>query len=267
MNKRITIKDIAREAGVSTATVSYIINDRKDQNISEETKNKVLQVINLFNYKPNVIAKSLRSFNDVKYIAIYFNDSNKILYQAEILRFCEILSKRFETSNFELVIPKKDYKKLDNVDAILSLNNTKDDFHQIGILNFIPLIAIDTIIDDDIFFSVTTDYAKLKEIGDEKFKDNYCFICLKPKDDEICEEILKIFEKVQFIEGVADLQNINSNNIFTINKTINDIIIANFPDKEVFFHREFAHRKCDVIVKCIQQSLSHIKYDQHKFKV
>lgn len=38
--KQITIDDIAREAGVSTATVSYIVNDRKDVKISEETRKR-----------------------------------------------------------------------------------------------------------------------------------------------------------------------------------------------------------------------------------
>lgn len=271
MNKRITIKDIAREAGVSTATVSYIINDRKDQSISEETRNKVLQVINLFNYKPNVIAKSLRSFNDVKYIAIYFSDSNKILYQAEILRFCEILAKRFEAANFELVIPSKDYRKLDNVDAILSFNNTKEDFHKIGILNFIPLIAVDTIIDDPIFFSVNTDYAKLKNIADDNLgNDDYCFVCLKPRDDEVCKQITSNFKNVLFIESVADLADINGlkdQKLFLINKTINDYADVATPNKQVFYYREFAHTKCDTIVKCISQSISHEQYDQHQFKI
>ena len=42
--KQVTIDDIAREAGVSTATVSYIVNDRKDVKISDETRKKVLQI-------------------------------------------------------------------------------------------------------------------------------------------------------------------------------------------------------------------------------
>ncbi|MCD3499311.1 LacI family DNA-binding transcriptional regulator [Streptococcus equi subsp. equi] len=41
------------------ATVSYVINNREDQKISPETRNKVLQMINLLNYRPNQAAKSL----------------------------------------------------------------------------------------------------------------------------------------------------------------------------------------------------------------
>jgi len=54
----ITIKDIAREAGVSTATVSYVINDSKP--VMPEKRQRILDVIAKTNYQPNRVAKSLR---------------------------------------------------------------------------------------------------------------------------------------------------------------------------------------------------------------
>ena len=56
---RITIKDIAREAGVSTATVSYVINGTKP--VAPEKRQRVLDVIARTNYHPNQVAKSLRT--------------------------------------------------------------------------------------------------------------------------------------------------------------------------------------------------------------
>lgn len=55
---KITIKEIAKEAGVSIATVSMIINN-KDKTITEATRLRVLDVVNKYNYIPNAMAGSL----------------------------------------------------------------------------------------------------------------------------------------------------------------------------------------------------------------
>ena len=45
--KKVTIKDIADACGVSTATVSYVVNGREDQRISPETRKRVLHEVHL----------------------------------------------------------------------------------------------------------------------------------------------------------------------------------------------------------------------------
>lgn len=52
-----TIKEVAQLAGVSTATVSRIINGKGEA--SPETINKVLKIVQELNYRPNSVAKSL----------------------------------------------------------------------------------------------------------------------------------------------------------------------------------------------------------------
>jgi LacI family transcriptional regulator len=53
------IKDVAREAGVSTATVSHVINSTRF--VTDETRDKVLRAIKKCNYYPNAHARSLAS--------------------------------------------------------------------------------------------------------------------------------------------------------------------------------------------------------------
>jgi len=55
----ITIKDIAREAGVSPSTVSRVLSNH--ERISEETKRKVRDIMIKLNYHPNIMAQSLVS--------------------------------------------------------------------------------------------------------------------------------------------------------------------------------------------------------------
>ena len=66
MQKNITIKDIAREAGVSIALVSFVMNNRLEADgkqkyrVSETTKERILEVARRFNYQPSSAARMLR---------------------------------------------------------------------------------------------------------------------------------------------------------------------------------------------------------------
>jgi LacI family transcriptional regulator len=53
----VTLKDIAQCAGVTSATVSMVINNKP--NISDATRKKVLKIVKELNYYPNVIARGL----------------------------------------------------------------------------------------------------------------------------------------------------------------------------------------------------------------
>ena len=57
---KITAKDIAREAGVSEATVSIILNNKAGHyRISEKTRQKVLEIAERYEFTCNPIAVSL----------------------------------------------------------------------------------------------------------------------------------------------------------------------------------------------------------------
>jgi LacI family transcriptional regulator len=56
-NGQVTIKQVAREAGVSSQTVSRVVNNRPD--VSPETRQKTQLIIDQLGYQPNAIARSL----------------------------------------------------------------------------------------------------------------------------------------------------------------------------------------------------------------
>jgi LacI family transcriptional regulator len=84
-----TIKDIAKKAGVSIATVSYVLNS--DPRIKKETANKVLLVAEEMNYLASGIARSLQKSKTNNVLVLVHNFSGPI-YQ-------EILEKIHKTLN------------------------------------------------------------------------------------------------------------------------------------------------------------------------
>lgn len=61
MKKKVSIKDVALKAGVSTALVSYVLNDRHTNRINKLTAEKIKSAAKELNYRPNSIAQSLKA--------------------------------------------------------------------------------------------------------------------------------------------------------------------------------------------------------------
>lgn len=62
MNGKVSLKDVAKYLGVSTALVSYVINNKeKEARVSDKMVKKIRNAVVKLNYQPNQIAKSLKS--------------------------------------------------------------------------------------------------------------------------------------------------------------------------------------------------------------
>jgi DNA-binding LacI/PurR family transcriptional regulator len=109
MNKRATIKQVAKAAGVSTQTVSRVINDRPD--VSPATRERIQQVILEMDYRPSALARSLiqqRSFTlgvvtaGLKYLGPS-RTLNGITSMAEELKYALLLEElpHFDTEDIK----------------------------------------------------------------------------------------------------------------------------------------------------------------------
>src|SRR6478752_7101985 len=61
MNKKASLKDIADKVGVSTALVSYVLNNKKEGRIKKSVADRIRTVATELNYRTNQIAKSLKT--------------------------------------------------------------------------------------------------------------------------------------------------------------------------------------------------------------
>ncbi|OHV32814.1 MULTISPECIES: LacI family DNA-binding transcriptional regulator [Pseudofrankia] len=60
-SRRVTALDVAREAGVSRATVGFVLNNTPGQTIPESTRERVLRAAERLSYRPNSAARALAS--------------------------------------------------------------------------------------------------------------------------------------------------------------------------------------------------------------
>jgi LacI family transcriptional regulator len=59
--RRTRMKDVAEKAAVSPSTVSFVLAGRSDMRIPESTRQRVLRAARELNYRPNLMARSLRT--------------------------------------------------------------------------------------------------------------------------------------------------------------------------------------------------------------
>lgn len=91
------IKDIAKAAGVSAATVSNVINGRK--NVGEETRRNILKLCEEMSYVPNAAGKSLKS-TETNTILFNFSDYDRSFY----LEIINGISDYVNANDFDLMI-------------------------------------------------------------------------------------------------------------------------------------------------------------------
>ena len=90
--KYVTIRDIARVAGVSINTVSRALNNKPD--VSEKTKKKILRIAKELGYVKNFTASSLRQ-KRTRTVGVVIADSSNPFY-AEVLKGIESAARKYE---------------------------------------------------------------------------------------------------------------------------------------------------------------------------
>lgn len=92
-----SIKDVAKEAGVSVATVSRVMNNRGY--ISKETRRKVEKAIETIDYHPNQIARALQKSQSY-FIGIIVPDSNHPFF-SDLIKYVELSANE---KNYKLLV-------------------------------------------------------------------------------------------------------------------------------------------------------------------
>jgi LacI family transcriptional regulator len=110
--RKVTIKQVAREAGVSTQTVSRVLNDRPD--VASETRRQILDIIDRLGYQPSALARSLirqRSYTlGIVIAGLRFigpsRTLNGITTRAETMGYSLLLKKlpKFNTEDVEPIL-------------------------------------------------------------------------------------------------------------------------------------------------------------------
>ena len=99
----VTIYDVAREADVSMATVSRVVNG--NPNVKPTTRKKVLEVIRQLGYRPNAVARGLASKKTTT-VGVIIPDISNMFY-AELTRGIEDIATMY---HYNIILSNSDLK-------------------------------------------------------------------------------------------------------------------------------------------------------------
>ncbi|MGX0075046.1 catabolite control protein A [Staphylococcus warneri] len=164
----VTIYDVAREARVSMATVSRVVNG--NQNVKPETRNKVNEVIKKLNYRPNAVARGLASKRTTT-VGVIIPDISNVYYSqlargfediATMYKYHSIISNSDNDSEKEKEIFNNLLSK--QVDGIIFLGGTiSEEIKELINQSSVPVVVSGTNGKDDHVASVNIDFEKAAE--------------------------------------------------------------------------------------------------------
>ena len=197
--KRVTMKDIAKEAGVSTATVSYVLNYSNKEKISHETRMRIFEAANKLKYVPNMNAKSLVSKRSYMVgIIINIEEKNKMSKLYQYYDLSREMQRKLNTLGYDvLLLPTKEVMKdlaigqKRSLDAIFIVDLNEEKFKEIANQFYVPAIFIEGYVEDDIFCKILTDFDAVLDRAEEYLGKEYYLVMDDYSNKRILDTILK----------------------------------------------------------------------------
>ena len=163
--KKLTVKDIAKKAGVSVTTVSFVLNNKSG--VSDQTRKRVQKIINDTDFKPSLSSKKLvlnKSFN-ICLLMNTFSSPFEDLFYFEITRG---IINRSMKHNYNVIISKPIHSQSElpdliysgDADGIIFMQDISPSLLEKATACGVPFLVVDSHASHENITSINPDYKK-----------------------------------------------------------------------------------------------------------
>ena len=245
---KATMRDVAKLAGVSVATVSYVLNKNDKISIPEETRKRVIDASEELNYVFDLNARALtRKKSGLIGIFIMSNEKEPLPWRKCFYsEFIRDMVKMLYAFNYHVLVEYLDSysDKLDIIyeralDGVFILNSTEKYIYDITSVFKVPIILIDSYVEDTIFHKVLPDYALAVNEAKRLLREDNPFIIADSINNKVLIERLCNSNELES-NSIYVVENIDGlKNFLRLNSTRKGIIFNEFLALLSFGHVDF----------------------------
>ena len=213
--RKITMRDIAKDCGVSVATVSYVLNHSEREKISHETRLKVLEAATRLHYEPHCVRAAKKTKTGLIGVIINLKETNTIGKKILYYDLAAELSNQLRARGYEtILITTKNLPqdmgvvKKHSLDAVVMIDTDNRMFRKITTGCYVPILFLDCMIIDPLFCEIRPNYDSLIAQAKRLLKTEHPFLLT---EDFCSQNLMEHF-----------LQYFSSNDIF-INTSSTDL--------------------------------------------
>lgn len=200
-----------------------------------------------------------------KLVAAYCPQDLTDLGRIVFLDFYRRLSEAFSAQSvrvFHLCSPAR----LDTVEAIVTYGISKEEFSQLGGLNFVPVVSVNCTIGDALFFEISNDYAALARDATAHFGAPFLFVSLPPRDEYLRAAIESSFSDVRFISNLCELTAFKGQYVVTDEPSL-AALLNETAGANAYCPARADRPKIQKIVECVRLATDREPHPEHRFFV
>lgn len=263
---KVRLADIAKEVGCSTATVSYVLNNDPRQKINEETRKKIIQVSSILGYQKNTMANALAT-GKTNCIGLYIGKSTFPLATSDKINFVSQVVEALALNGYHsIMLAGAISKEVQFVDAIICIDFSEDDFIVVCSNNFIPVIGLDTHVQEPWIFEISSN---INNIGEKYYLSDYVLLHYDINSSTIKSEILANNKNTYFISSFVQLEMIQdqlkNKKVIVYGEAMYDYLKAS--NNNLIKYSINAAKKINKLIACLKLAIEHVDVDTHVYKI